>query len=305
MAVEDIDLAGLPIVTFIWSADPGDRDSLSWISPSAEDLFGYAPAEILASPRLITFADSEIEIWKMRRPVDDDAIWCFESSCEAKGARLWWRAVARSVPTGGEGKLYHGVIFDVSDLKMREAESENRRRSLESSVRRLTERSDQYATDLSDALQCLDLLIVRDPGTGALSWQHFADNLRTEYYRARRHHQRMSVVEITLTGLEAMGVRRGEAAVDELLSTLIIRLSPMIRPIDLIGRLDDSRFAMLLPGTSGGGAEAVAGRLTKAMNEVLDEAGARELGVQAKFEIREVATDDPSSDVLLADLIKS
>src|SRR5579883_629070 len=112
-----LDLDRLPIVMFVWSATPGDRDSLTWISAAAEDLFGRSPDDILADPRLITYSESEIEIWKMRRPSDDEAIWEFESSCEVNGQRLWWRALARCASREGDTRHYHGAIFDISDLK--------------------------------------------------------------------------------------------------------------------------------------------------------------------------------------------
>ena len=86
---------------------------------------------------------------------------------------------------------------------------------------------------------------------------------------------------------------------------MIIRLSPTIRPIDLIGRLDHSRFAILLPGTDESGATAATERLTKAANELLAEIGGHEFGVEAGFKIRELKTETPSPDTALADLIKA
>ena len=178
-------------------------------------------------------------------------------------------------------------------------------RELEASVRRLAEKSEHYADAYSDAMECLDLLITTDPGTGALSWRNFVETLRTEYYRSRRHGLPISLLEIVMTGLEALGAQRGEAAVDGFLSALIERLTKFIRPIDPIGRLGDGRFAALLPGTPATGAKIVAERLTKAIDDLLDEIGGRGIGIEASFAVRDINTEDASLDAVLADLVKA
>jgi GGDEF domain-containing protein len=71
----------------------------------------------------------------------------------------------------------------------------------------------------------------------------------------------LSVVIVRLTGLDALSAACGQEQVVRTLRTVADDLRSVTRPTDLVGRLDDHSFAIVLQGAGVTAAAAVAARI--------------------------------------------
>jgi diguanylate cyclase (GGDEF)-like protein/putative nucleotidyltransferase with HDIG domain len=104
-----------------------------------------------------------------------------------------------------------------------------------------------------------------DSVTGLLSARALRGRLAEECERARRYQRPLCVAVLCVDGFEALELRHGFKAGDELVSTFAARLRGTTRTHDLIGRTGSAEFAVLLPDT---GAEAALPGLERLLVEL-------------------------------------
>lgn len=90
-----------------------------------------------------------------------------------------------------------------------------------------------------------------DPVTGLLSARSFRGRLSEEVERSRRSQRPLSVVVVMLDDFAALELMHGFKAGDELLVSVARLLSSTTRSHDVLGRIGQAEFGLLLPDTDG------------------------------------------------------
>jgi diguanylate cyclase (GGDEF)-like protein len=133
-------------------------------------------------------------------------------------------------------------------------------------------------TQLQVLNQELELLTVTDGLTKAYNHRHFQERLRSEFARARRHHEPLSCVLIDVDRFKRVNDTHGHLVGDEVLVRLVEILKEGVRREDFVARYGGEEFALLLPKTPAGQAHHLAERLrAKVEAEALEVANANAL----------------------------
>ena len=89
--------------------------------------------------------------------------------------------------------------------------------------------------------------------------------LEEELARSRRHDVELSIALLAVDGLRTAPDPLGGDAGDEILRELVRRMRATLRPYDIIGRVGDAEFLIVVPGTDESDAGNVLGRLHDAV----------------------------------------
>ena len=139
-----------------------------------------------------------------------------------------------------------------------------------------------------------------DALTGALTKNAFQDEAGRALALAKRHKQDLGCLMLGLHGLAAVTKRYGSERGDAILAECARTLQSGLRTSDVIGRMGDEAFAVLLPMTGRSGASDVAERLRSTL-EALRHAGPDgAFQVTASFGIAAMTSPTDSVDLLLA-----
>jgi len=130
---------------------------------------------------------------------------------------------------------------------------------------RLKERLERaYATIAQQAL--------KDSLTGLWNRRYLETRMVEEVARAHRAQRSLSVFELDLDGFKQVNDQHGHEAGDRVLVGVAERLMEAVRPTDVVARLGGDEFVVLLAGTEGGEAVAVAERIVTSLDRA-DEHG--------------------------------
>lgn len=108
-------------------------------------------------------------------------------------------------------------------------------------------------------------LSCSDPLTGALNRRGFGERLDSALAGERRADATVALLVLDLDAFKAVNDRDGHAAGDALLRDLVAQALRAVRTHDAVGRLGGDEFALLLPGSDGETAIAVADRIADAL----------------------------------------
>lgn len=117
-------------------------------------------------------------------------------------------------------------------------------------------------TDYQNADGSLRELALTDPVTGLVSRTHFRRMGNKEIERAKRYGMPLSLILLHIDGLTHVAADHTPGAVDSLLAHIASLGKNVVRNLDIFSRIDDHRFALLLPETDREGAQAMADRIT-------------------------------------------
>jgi two-component system cell cycle response regulator len=107
----------------------------------------------------------------------------------------------------------------------------------------------------------LEELAHTDPLTQTLNRRALGERLAAEMERVRRYSTTMSVLLIDLDHFKQVNDTHGHLAGDEVLIEVAALLQRVVRAVDMVARYGGEEFVVVLPETSGAGAEAFAERL--------------------------------------------
>lgn len=127
----------------------------------------------------------------------------------------------------------------------------------------------------------------RDPLTGLGNRRYFRELAAVELHRTRRYRRPLSLIYLDVDGFERVNEKDGYAAGDMILSAMGNVLTNAFRASDVVARIAGDEFALMLPETSGEGAQVVAGKLRERLAEAL-----KKTGQQVSFSIAIIGFED-------------
>lgn len=180
------------------------------------------------------------------RKYDGSPIWCSRS------------AVLRIDESSGE-KSIDGVIEDITERKLAEAELRRAKDNLEVEVAERT----RELTELNQELQRISL---SDGLTGIANRRYLDLYLEREWQRAIRERFSFAVIMIDIDHFKLFNDNYGHLAGDECLKKVAAALPAIARrPADFVARYGGEEFAVILPETDASGAMMVAEKIRAAV----------------------------------------
>jgi diguanylate cyclase (GGDEF)-like protein len=140
-----------------------------------------------------------------------------------------------------------------------------------------------------------------DPATGLWDNARFENDLLREHNRAKRYRELTSLAAIDLDNLSVYADINGEKAADDALRAVVQIVNGTIRDADSVYRNDKGEICVLLPNTDKAGAQLMANRVVKGIEEQ-QFAGAESLpsgGLTVSIGIATYPFDSVSIDGLL------
>lgn len=116
-------------------------------------------------------------------------------------------------------------------------------------------------------------LAGRDRLTGLLNRREFMQRAQEQYARAQQHAAPFGMIVVAVAGFRQLNTLYGEEASDHALIDMAAVLGTVARTADLIGRVGDSDFAMLVPGATATELKTLRDRIEAAVLSLNDDVG--------------------------------
>lgn len=194
----------------------------------------------------VVVSDSLVEFW--------DGMFDAERAREAE-EKLGIRKVAM-VPMLVEGEPYGVVVFGFDKTEI-DAEM------VELLVGHFTLALRDLATQ-EDTARYNDI----DPVTWVYNRRYVSEAIEAELVRCGRYAKALSMVVIDLDDFGVFNARYGQTLGDRLLRSAAVSLAESVSPPEIVARLKDDEFAVLLPETNRAAAVSVATRLLASLSQV-------------------------------------
>lgn len=107
-----------------------------------------------------------------------------------------------------------------------------------------------------------------DPVTWVNNRPYMVDAIENELIRCGRYGKTLSLVVIDLDDFGRFNASYGQSMGDRLLRSAAVSLAETVSPPEIVARLDDDEFAVLLPETNRAAAVSVATRLLASLSQV-------------------------------------
>jgi diguanylate cyclase (GGDEF)-like protein len=122
--------------------------------------------------------------------------------------------------------------------------------------------------------QALERVGLRDRETGAYNLAYFVDYAGKEFYKARRYARAFSLVVISIDNVDQLRRAGGRELFRHAMRDLVAAASRVIRDADVLAKVSESEYYLLLPETDPFGAQIF---LRRAAEEIRGEASVRQL----------------------------
>ena len=122
--------------------------------------------------------------------------------------------------------------------------------------------------------QTLERIGLRDRDTGAYNLAYFIDYAGKEFYKARRYSRAFSLVVVSIDNAEQMRKEGGRELYRRALRDVVAAVGRVVRDADILAKVSESEYYMLLPETDYFGALMF---LRRAAEEIRREDSVREL----------------------------
>lgn len=107
--------------------------------------------------------------------------------------------------------------------------------------------------------------VVEDPMTGLFNRRHFTAKLATEFRRAVRYDRELSLIVLDIDNFKAVNDLHGHPQGDEVIRELGRVLKSSFRETDIVCRIGGEEFAVVMPETASGPANAKAEAIRRAV----------------------------------------
>ena len=164
----------------------------------------------------------------------------------------------------------------------------------------LRDRAERSERAVEVANERLRRVALRDALTGLLDLRGFEFALGVEIARETRRGGTFALVLLELNGVRSASDRFGRSVGDTLLQVLADAIEQRIRQSDIPARVADRQFAVILPDTSTGGAEVIAGQILDRFVEDVRGIAPSSLVVGGSFAVSLFPVDGMTMDTLLS-----
>ncbi|MEN1959228.1 diguanylate cyclase [Luteimonas sp. MJ246] len=226
--------------------------TLLYVSPSAVEMFGFRPAEMIgkrwdflhpddhrqmtqALAGVLASGEPRTEIYRMLR---------------SDGRYVWIEGVLRCIPAD-DGSEAVDIMVAGRDIDERVAAEQA----------------------LAESRLELERMSRVDPLTGLANRRQFDERLALALKRQQRHGSPLALMYMDIDRFKSVNDGHGHAAGDIVLQTFARRLCDSVRETDLVARLGGDEFVILIEDAPPEAAEAVACKLIAAMAEAIDIGG--------------------------------
>ncbi|MBG8552987.1 PAS domain S-box protein [Hymenobacter guriensis] len=111
----------IPGVLFQWRANDDGTSGISYIGPQLHSIFGLTPGQALHLADFVHPDDRPLWFTALRQARKAGGSWSFEGRLQVPGQPLrWCRGTAACSVSDASGRLYSGILLDISALKKAE-----------------------------------------------------------------------------------------------------------------------------------------------------------------------------------------
>lgn len=235
-----------------------------------------------SAPRSLSLCELSMREPRRVVAVPDTAL---DSRLSENPLRLDFRFYAGSALLSPDG-LPLGALWvaspsprELTDYQREALEALARQASAQLELRRQLKIAAESNARLFQTRRLLEQTSVVDSLTGLKNRRCLQETLECEFRRARRHRHALSFVAVELDGLEEARAEQGDSFAENAQVWAAEILGGNARSSDLIARVDQGRFALVLPHTDAEGAWALAEKLRFEVERSALPCGSLSLGV--------------------------
>ena len=164
----------------------------------------------------------------------------------------------------------------------------------------LRERVEQATEELRQQKEQAEHKARTDPLTGVPNRRAFTELARVEIERALRFGQPLALIAIDLDRFKSINDGHGHAVGDAVLVDFATQAQAQLRIIDQIARIGGEEFVVVLPGTDAKGAQQVAERIRRLLEQRTLPIPGGTLRYTSSFGVAELEPQHPGLDRWLA-----
>lgn len=216
-----------------------DQGVIVRVSHYAEKLLGYKKKNLVGRPLSQIVLDKTSQAAALASIIQNKGeLTPLEIQLISKGSSLTDLNISGYAKNDKDGKLITIELF--AEAKAEQTKSEHATPEI------ADEKSQQSNTEQFKPVQLKVVDVIRDPLTRLINQVAFAEHLSKSIRLARRHHSRLWILYLNLQNLPAVVQDYGEPVSSACLVQFSQRLQTFFRDTDLVARIDDSQFAVLL-----------------------------------------------------------
>lgn len=160
----------------------------------------------------------------------------------------------------------------------------------------------KFASEQAKLLQQLSHIVVdqmelrsktyHDIPTGALARRAFLETASIEALRALRHESQLSFLILEIDNLDAIIEKHDQDGARAALLRLVTTCQACLRASDLVGRLGNNQFGILLPETGEDAARLIGERLRLAVSKITEPGPKGPIRITASFGVADLSPND-------------
>jgi diguanylate cyclase (GGDEF)-like protein len=156
--------------------------------------------------------------------------------------------------------------------------------------------------EISRVAREVNIVETSDAVTEVFTREHGAAIIRSEFNRAIQNKNFLAVMILDIDGFKKINLQYGYAAGDKVLAMLVERCQTLLRRHDIIGRMGDEEFYVILPNTEILAAHIMAERLRAAVASEAFMLGGVPVAITISVGVAELeAEDTPETLIRRAD----
>lgn len=223
-----------------------------YVSPSATEMFGRTPAEMLGSRWDIVHPDDVAQ----QRQAMADVLATGETRTDIyrvrhkDGHHVWIEAVARCIPAD-DGSGQPDLMLTARNISRRVAAEQA----------------------LAESRRELERLSRVDALTDLANRRQFEERFALALKRLQRHGMPVALMCLDIDHFKQINDGHGHAAGDTVLQVFAKRLCDSVRETDLVARLGGDEFVILIEEAAPGAAETIARKVVDATSGAIDAGG--------------------------------